>query len=84
MNHDPITGRRYTPLEELALKVADGWEYDEQSGTVRPPGHKPVQQNARARWYKLEHPVCDICFRRAVWAHPAGGLRCGRCPRPSK
>lgn len=42
------------------------------------------QQNARGTWYKLEQRVCDICFRRAVWAHPAGGVRCNRCPRPSK
>lgn len=45
------------------------------------------KQNARGSWAKLKlppPPTCDLCDRRAVWAHPAGGLRCGRCPRPDK
>lgn len=43
------------------------------------------RQNARGTWAKLPPPPqCDLCDRRAVWAHPAGGLRCGKCPRPEK
>lgn len=43
------------------------------------------QQNARGTWAKLPPPpTCDLCDRRAVWAHPAGGLRCGKCPRPKR
>lgn len=36
----------------------------------------------RGGWVKLETRKCDLCSRPATWAHPKGGLRCGRCPRP--
>lgn len=43
------------------------------------------RQNSRGGWAKLPPPpMCDLCSRRAVWAHPAGGLRCNSCPRPKK
>lgn len=29
-------------------------------------------------------PECDLCGRKAVWQHPAGGLRCATCPRPKE
>jgi Holliday junction DNA helicase RuvB len=36
-------------------------------------------------WTKLPpSPRCDLCSCRAVWGHPAGGLRRGTCPRPRK
>lgn len=35
-------------------------------------------------WTRIPDPTCDLCTNRARWSHPAGGLRCGRCPRPSK
>ena len=31
-------------------------------------------------WTRL--PTCDLCTRAAIWRHPLGGLRCGKCPRP--
>lgn len=46
------------------------------------------RQSARGTWAKLppppKPPTCDLCDRRAVWAHRAGGLRCGKCPRPGR
>jgi len=38
-------------------------------------------------WVKIDPPpppTCDLCARPVAWAHPAGGLRCDRCPRPDK
>jgi hypothetical protein len=34
-----------------------------------------------SEWRKIIPPQCDGCGRRAIWQHPAGGLRCGRCPK---
>jgi hypothetical protein len=34
-------------------------------------------------WVRIQPPRCDLCGRRALWAHPMGGLRCGVCPTPS-
>lgn len=34
------------------------------------------------KWKRIEPPTCDTCDRRAVYEHPAGGLRCRTCPRP--
>ena len=36
---------------------------------------------SRSEWKKIKRP-CDLCARQAIWEHPAGGLRCGKCPRP--
>lgn len=37
-------------------------------------------------WRVIErHPLrCDLCSKVAIYAHPAGGLRCETCPRPMK
>ncbi len=36
------------------------------------------------RWSLLPPPpCCDICGNLARWQHPAGGLRCRDCPRPT-
>lgn len=36
-----------------------------------------------AGWLRYVPPGCDICGREPCWRHPAGGLRCSSCPRPS-
>lgn len=38
----------------------------------------------RVGWYKIEFPMCDLCRKPAMWAHPAGGFRCFSCPRPNE
>jgi hypothetical protein len=42
--------------------------------------------SAPTEWKKLPkvtYPTCDICGKKAIWSHWLGGLRCGKCPRPS-
>lgn len=36
-----------------------------------------------AGWRRIQFPRCDTCSKPAVWRHPAGGLRCDKCPRPT-
>lgn len=36
------------------------------------------------QWTLIEFRACDLCDRRAIWKHPAGGLRCSICPRPEE
>lgn len=59
-------------IEEEDLGVAT-------DATLTPDGEAPVAQ----QWRKIKFPVCDICQRLGVWEHPAGGVRCGTCARPS-
>lgn len=35
----------------------------------------------RRGWVRLDRPLCDLCGRFALWCHPDGGLRCGRCSK---
>lgn len=43
------------------------------------------RDNALAEWSLLPKPTsCDLCRKRAMWWHPAGGYRCGTCPRPTE
>ena len=40
-------------------------------------------QAGKSEWNRIVMP-CDLCGRRAIWEHPEGGLRCGKCPRPPR
>jgi hypothetical protein len=75
---DPIARR--VRAEQAGKHLAEG--------TIRRIEAALDKQNARGKWAKLPPPppppTCDLCDRRAVWAHPAGGLRCGKCPRPRR
>ena len=35
-----------------------------------------------SQWTRVHKPCCDVCGKRAEFAHPLGGLRCKTCPRP--
>lgn len=46
---------------------------------------KPKAKQPKAKqptgWRKIQRS-CDLCNANAVWEHPEGGLRCGKCPCP--
>ena len=35
-------------------------------------------------WTRIKPQECDLCSKPAQWAHPEGGFRCDKCPRPEK
>lgn len=43
---------------------------------------KGERRPSATRWKRTTPKQCDLCDRPAVWAHPAGGVRCNTCPRP--
>ena len=40
------------------------------------------KREPKTEWQRIEPLRCDLCPALAVWAHPLGGRRCARCPRP--
>ncbi len=78
MIDDPISNR--VRAQEKGERIAEE--------TLARIARELDKQNSSGAWSKLPppppSPTCDLCDRRAVWKHPAGGLRCGRCPRPEK
>ena len=59
--------------------VQEAWESANSALGLR------EEEDDMSQWSEIkppEPPLCDLCGRLALWSHPAGGLRCGTCPRP--